>query len=100
MKGLLILCLVSVFSANSFAMPQYAEKFKSAYPSAKALQKCSVCHNGSGYKDRNDYARDFAANGRNFKAIEGFDSDVDGFNNLDEIKAGFQPGNRDSHPAQ
>ena len=100
MKSLLVFCIMCVFSANAFAMPPYAEKFKAAYPGAKALQKCAVCHNGSGFKDRNDYARDFAANGHNFKAIEGFDSDVDGFNNLDEINAGFLPGNRDSHPAQ
>jgi hypothetical protein len=34
-----------------------------------------------------------------FKAIEGFDSDVDGFTNLAEINAGTEPGNKDSHPA-
>lgn len=100
MKSLLVLSLMCVLSANALAMPQYVPAFKKAYPAASALQKCAVCHNGSGYKDRNDYAKDFAANGHNFKAIEGFDSDVDGFSNIDEINAGFLPGNRDSHPAQ
>lgn len=100
MKSLLVLALVGVFSSSAFAMPPYLAKFKAAYPAASAIAKCTVCHNGTGYKERNDYAKDFAANGHNFAAIEGFDSDVDGFTNLAEITAGKLPGNADSHPAQ
>ena len=100
MKNLMIVGLVCVFSTSVFAMPQYVAKFKAAYPAASALQKCTTCHNGSGYKDRNDFGRDYAANGHSFQAIEGFDSDVDGFTNLVEITAGTLPGNVDSHPAQ
>lgn len=99
MKNLLVFGLVSVLSSSAFAMPQYVDKIKKSYPAAKSLQKCVTCHNGSGYKDRNDFGRDFAVNGHDFKAIEGFDSDVDGFSNLAEINAGTLPGNKDSHPA-
>ncbi len=99
MKSLLVFSVVSLLSASAFAMPGYFEKFKKTYPAAKAIAKCTICHNGSGYKDRNDFGKDFANNGHDFKAIEGFDSDVDSFTNLAEITAGTLPGNRDSHPA-
>ncbi len=91
----MVISVVCLFSSSAFAMPKYLAKFKATYPEAKALQNCQTCHNA---KDRNEFARDFAANGHDFAAIEGFDSDVDGFTNLDEIKAGTQPGNVDSHP--
>jgi len=99
MKSLLVFGLVSLLSSSAFAMPAYVAKFKKAYPAAKALAKCTTCHIGSSYEDRNDFGKDFANNGHDFKAIEGFDSDVDGFTNLAEITAGTLPGNRDSHPA-
>lgn len=86
-------------SLNAFAMPQYAEKFKKAYPAASSIAKCMLCHNGSGYKDRNDFGKDYANNGHDFKAIEALDSDVDGFSNIAEISAKNLPGDRDNHPA-
>jgi hypothetical protein len=100
MKSVMVFGLVCVFSSSVFAMPPYLAKFKATYPAASALAKCTVCHNGTGYKDRNDFAKDFAANAHDFKAIEGFDSDVDGFTNIAEITAGTLPGSADSHPAQ
>ena len=98
MKSFIVFSLMCIFSANVMAKPGYLPKFKAAYPVAKSLQNCQVCHQAD--YSRNDYGKDYAANNHDFKAIEGFDSDVDGFNNLDEINAGFLPGNRDSHPAQ
>ena len=96
MKSFMVLIIVSLFSASALAIPPYLAKFKSTYTSAKALHNCQICH---GPEEKNDYAKDFAANGHNFKAIEGFDSDADGFNNLAEIKGQTKPGDRDSHPA-
>jgi hypothetical protein len=99
MKCLLVLATISLVSFNVSAKPAYNAKFKATYPEAKTLQNCKVCHIGSGYKERNDFAKDYAANAYDFKAIEGFDSDVDGFTNLIEINAGTFPGDKDSHPA-
>lgn len=99
MKNLVVLVSLSLLSSSAFSKPAYLAKFKTAYPEAKALHNCTVCHIGTGYKDRNDFARDYAANNHDFKAIEGFDSDVDSFTNLDEINAGTLPGDKDSHPA-
>ena len=96
MKSLIVLSIVSLFSSVAIAKPPYLVKFKAAYPNAKALHNCQTCHAGS---EKTDFAKDFAANGSDFKAIEGFDSDADGFTNLAEINAGTKPGDRDSKPA-
>lgn len=96
MKKLLVLIIVTFFCSSAFAMPPYLAKFKAAYPAAKALHNCQVCHAST---DKTDFGKDYAANNHDFKAIEGFDSDADGFTNISEISKGFQPGNRDSHPA-
>jgi hypothetical protein len=96
MKSLLVLSVVCLFSSNAFSKPAYLAKFKTTYPNAKALHNCQTCHTATA---KTEFARDFAANNHDFAAIEGFDSDVDGFTNLVEINAGTQPGNVDSHPA-
>jgi hypothetical protein len=96
MKSLLVVGIVCLFSATAFAKPAYLAKFKTTYPNAKALHNCQTCHTATA---KTEFARDFAANNHDFAAIEGFDSDVDGFTNLVEINAGTQPGNVDSHPA-
>jgi hypothetical protein len=98
MKSLIVLTVVSLFCSTAFAKPALLAKFKAAYPNAKSLHNCNTCH-GAAYTDKNDYARDLTANKNDFKAIEGFDSDVDGFTNLAEINAATEPGNKDSHPA-
>jgi hypothetical protein len=98
MKSLIVVTVVSLFCSTAFAKPGYLAKFKAAYPNAKALHNCNTCH-GAAYTERNDYGKDLAANNFDVKAIEGFDSDADGFTNIAEINAGTLPGNRDSHPA-
>jgi hypothetical protein len=98
MKKLSVLVTLILLSSNAFSKPAYLAKFKTTYPEAKALHNCATCHIGTGYKGINDFARDYAANNHDYKTIEGFDSDVDGFTNLDEINAGFLPGDKDSHP--
>lgn len=95
MKIFIILGVLAFYSANAFGQPPYLAKFKSTYPRAKALHNCQICHHGL---EKVDYAKDYSNNNHDFKAIEGFDSDADGFTNIDEINAGTQPGNRDSHP--
>jgi hypothetical protein len=78
----------------------YLTKFKSAYPASEvAKASCKMCHVGSGFALVNDFAKDFTNNNHDYKAIEGFDSDVDGFTNIAEINAGTLPGDQNSHPA-
>lgn len=98
MKSIFGLIIVALLSSNAYAKPGYMTKFKTAYPATKTLHSCVTCHNPD--YSRNDYGKDFGNNNHDLKAIEGFDSDADGFTNIVEINAGTFPGNRDSHPAK
>lgn len=87
------------FSFSAFSMPAFLNKFKKAYPKATAISQCKLCHADEDDRSiRNDFGKDYANNNFDFKAIEGFDSDADGFTNIAEINAGTWPGDRDSHP--
>lgn len=81
--------------------------FVTKYPNAKAtLGKCSTCHARSLPKkedhENNAYGKDVLAKAvvdpkaakktYAFEKIEGLDSDGDGVKNIDEIKAGTNPG--------
>jgi hypothetical protein len=46
----------------------------------------------------NSYGKDFGAANHDFGAIEGKDSDGDGFSNIDEIKALTFPGDPNDNP--
>ena len=75
-----------------------------------SLGSCQWCHyefgyDGSGDIDAtlNDYGRDYLNNGKNanaLSAIEGIDSDGDGYSNVDEIAAIRFPGNPDDDPSK
>ena len=73
---------------------------RTAYPAIvnTRLDTCDLCHTGTNYAV-NSYGRDYNQNRRNFKAIEGLDSDGDGFTNLVEIQALTFPGRADDFPA-
>lgn len=63
---------------------------------------CTVCHTStSGTAPRNSYGKDFGSpnHNHNFAAIEGEDSDGDGFTNLEELQAGTLPGDPNSKPS-
>jgi PKD repeat protein len=96
----LFLCTILLgASMNAFAVQTYLTNFKLAYPNSKtSASSCVVCHANTSTFERNPYGQDFENNGHNFKAIEGFDSDVDGFTNIQEITAGTLPGDPSSHP--
>jgi hypothetical protein len=84
------------------------KQFIAAYPEAKAkLGKCTTCHTAAMPKkdswDLNAYGKDLYDRGfdkatkkYDFKKVEGLDSDGDGVKNIDEIKAGTNPGEKAS----
>ncbi|MCK4349189.1 MAG: hypothetical protein KAW47_11300, partial [Thermoplasmatales archaeon] len=75
-----------------------------------SLGSCQWCHYTYGYDASgnivdtiNSYGLDYHNNGRNASAIvaiEGLDSDVDGYTNKDEIDANNFPGNADDNPGK
>jgi hypothetical protein len=63
------------------------------------MWSCITCHTrADGRGGENDYGRDYGNNGHSFPAIEGRDSDNDGFTNIQGITAGYFPGNAGSKP--
>jgi cytochrome c553 len=96
------------FSSTMLATVDAQKQFLAAYPDAKAkLGKCSTCHtaampkkesagvNAYG-KDLQEKAYDAAKKTYDFKKVEALDSDGDGVKNIDEIKAGTNPGDKAS----
>ena len=96
-------CLLSLVAG---ARPGYLRKFQTQYPEAKVLadMKCALCHNEA-TMDLNAFGHDvglnYAANGKKivWEQLEPIDSDGDAYTNLEEIKAGTHPGDRNSKPA-
>jgi hypothetical protein len=81
--------------------PEYLSEFNSRYKtSGSRLDTCSTCHASSSpsRENLNPFGGDFSAANHDFGAIEGKDSDGDGFSNIDEIKAGTFPGDPNENP--
>ncbi len=104
MKHLLAV-LTAVFTAAVLAVPgtslavdTYLPGFRTAYPAATGsrVDSCSLCH--SSVPSRNTYGAAWRTAGRNYAAIDGADSDGDGFTNGDEIAAFTFPGDAADHP--
>jgi len=80
--------------------------FSAKYPDAKSLHKCTTCHMKALPKkddhELNPYGKDVLTKAIvdpkaekkeiKFEKIEALDSDGDGVKNIDEIKAGTNPG--------
>jgi hypothetical protein len=85
-------------SARAGAYPVDRRLFQAQY--GKAV-RCELCHSNGGGTERNGFGKAWQKAGESmeaFKAIEGQDSDGDGSKNLDEIKAGSNPGDARSTP--
>ncbi len=98
--SVLMLCLAPSAAAKS----GYLANFITTYPPADntRIDNCLMCHvNASPNSNsaRNSYGTAWRNAGKNFQAIEGVDSDGDGFSNLDEINALAYPGNASDKPA-
>ena len=94
----LVLGFAAIASANSGALLDFNARYSSFGGS------CNVCHTTG--STTNPYGTSLADNGgtggnidpATFAAVEGLDSDGDGFTNIQEINAGFFPGDSSSHP--
>jgi hypothetical protein len=90
-----------LFGAASPALAKsgYLDSFNSTYATAgTALDTCNLCH-GSSFSIKNNYALAYKNAGYSYPAIEGQDSDGDGFTNIAEINARTFPGDPASKPA-
>ena len=102
------LLVVLGFASTLIAGVDAQKQFVAAYPDAKVkLGKCTTCHTTALPKkesaDVNAYGKDLfekaydkATKAYAFKKVEALDSDGDGVKNLDEIKAGTNPGDKAS----
>ncbi|MCL7412380.1 MAG: PKD domain-containing protein, partial [ANME-2 cluster archaeon] len=96
---LMLLTITLVGMPQAAAFNSYLSEFNTMYGSSDAdIGVCEVCH-GTSYGIRNSYGQDFANNSHNFVNIESFDSDNDGFSNIEEINARTFPGDASSKPA-
>ncbi len=96
----IVLGLVA-WTSPAESTPENQGKFNSQYKtSGSRLDSCQTCHtSGSGTKNNvNQYGNDWAANNHDFAAVEGLDSDGDGFSNIDEINARTYPGDPKDNP--
>ena len=113
MKKTVTLAVVAIFllvgSTALLATMDNLKAFNEKYPDAKAkLGKCSTCQvkplPKKGEADLNPYGKDVKstidpkdpAKKPDFAKIEQKDSDGDGVKNIDEIKKGTNPGDKNS----
>ena len=61
---------------------------------------CNVCHEKASGGPINDFGKDYAMYGHVMDAVEGLDSDGDGYDNGVELAAGTFPGFPDSYPGK
>ncbi|MFQ6051980.1 MAG: hypothetical protein ACE5K4_09840, partial [Candidatus Hydrothermarchaeota archaeon] len=94
-----------IFTSVVMAKSIYLTAFTTQYPNTigTKLDSCDTCHTPglfpAGKKPVNYYGRDYQAYGYDFVAIEGIDSDSDGFTNIEEINALTFPGDPNDFPA-
>jgi hypothetical protein len=61
---------------------------------------CNVCHEKASGGPINDFGKDYAMYDHNMDAVEGLDSDGDGYDNVEELTAGTFPGFSNSYPGK
>lgn len=100
MGVLLLTILLATFTPSVSARPNYMSAFLDQYNVGDTrLATCDMCHiNPNGGGPRDSYGLTYAENGKDFVAIEGQDSDGDGFTNIEEINALTFPGDPDDYP--
>ena len=91
----------AVLGSPAQSTPEYLSQFNAKYETrGTKLDSCRTCHQGDTGNAENlgPYGKDFGASNHDFAAVEGKDSDGDGFTNLDEIKAETFPGDPNDNP--
>jgi len=99
---LIIFCSMLLLNSHTaFGYNAYKKQFAQAYPAAKKISSCLLCHSDDDdYSALNSFAKDFYDNDEEFAGLEELDSDGDGFNNLREIMAETYPGDHKSFPQE
>lgn len=93
----LVLALALGWSMQAHAVGSYLSNLNTNYGSSYS---CTVCHTSTGgAAPRNSYGQAFGNAGHSFAAIEGQDSDGDGYTNLQELQAGTMPADPNSKPS-
>ena len=91
---LLLTAMALAWMPEASAIAQYLTAFEANYSSAVGtrIDQCLICHTNPFGGARNPYGTHSRENGHNFTIIEQFDSDGDGFANIDEIHNRTFPG--------
>ncbi len=95
MKFILVFSVCSVcFSsmANFADQIDFKNRYVKDYPNAGLIINCNLCHGER--RTLNSYGVDYREVNFDFAAIEELDSDNDNVSNIEEIKAGTNPGGR------
>jgi len=91
---------VIVEAQTVFALPSFRRLYQGKY---RYKVSCNLCHKQGGGSAVTPYGKDFLRAGGNymaFKKIEKKDSDRDGIQNIDEIMAKSNPGDKRSTPTE
>jgi hypothetical protein len=96
LRSIVMLLAIICVAGIAYAKSGYLTDFTATY-GASAGGSCLTCHTSG--STRNAYGSAFGSANHVFAAIEGLDSDGDGFTNIAEINAGTFPGDAASHPA-
>ena len=99
--ALLFVFFLLLLPAPTQAKSSYLAAANATYPniSGTKLDGCTLCHTGTPSENTlNSYATDYRSHSHDFSAIEGLDSDGDGFTNLAEIQALTFPGDAADPP--
>lgn len=109
----IVILALALLPQSGLALPKFwtllNHHYKFAPGSDAANAKCRNCHVPSGPPDRNAFGKAVEDQINNSPGgdltdqmlinLEPKDSDGDGYNNGDELKAGFNPGDPKSHPS-
>ena len=104
LKAVIAIVAVLALASAAFATMDFQKEINTKYPTAKA--KCSTCHAKpmpkKGESELNVFGKDVQAKAivdpkaakktLDLTKIEGLDSDGDGKTNVEELKAGTNPG--------
>ena len=89
----LFIVLLPPSTVETKAMPEYSKDLPQSLKN-----NCNVCHEKASGGPLNDFGRDYAAYNHNMEAVDGLDSDGDGYKNGEELDAGTLPGFSNSYP--
>ncbi len=96
---LTVLILAPVAHAKSSYRTSFRNTYNATYGvTGSRIDNCTLCHPGGDTGSLNSYANAYANAGHNFKTIESYDSDGDGYTNLQEIAAKTYPGDASDKP--